>query len=116
MHMKTKAIFFLGVMFLFVGGMIAQTEKPVKQTEKLVVGRKVSTLTVKPAQSGAQIQDNAADMNKPATGQSDKRMNAEIRSNGHAFSGKGNGKKHNLKDPQPVIKQAKKDLKGLQKE
>lgn len=114
--MKTKVMFFLGVMFLFIGGMVAQTEKPVKQSEKLVVGGKVSTLTEKPVQSGTQIQDNAADLNKPATDQSDKRMNAENRSNGHAFSGRGNGKKHNLKDPQPAIKHAKKDPKGLQKE
>lgn len=116
MHMKTKVKFFLGVMFLFIGGMVAQTERPVKQSEKLVVGGKVSTLTLKPAQSGVQIQDNASDMNNPATGQSEKQKNAENRSNAHAFSGKGNGKKLNLKDPQPAIKQAKKDPKGLKKE
>lgn len=109
-------MFFLGVMFLFIGGMVAQTERPVKQSEKLVVGEKVSTLTPKPAQLGVQKQDNSSDMNKPATGQSDKRMNAENRSNGHAFSGKGNGKKLNLKEPQPAIKQAEKDPKGLKKE
>jgi len=114
--MKTKIMFFLSVMFLSIGGMVAQTQKPVKQSEKLEVGGKVTTVTGKPAQSGDKIVNNAADMNKPATGQNDKRMNAEIHSNGHAFSGRGNGKKLNLKDPQPAIKRVKKDLKGLQKE
>lgn len=116
MHMKTKVVFFLSVTFLFIGGMVAQTERPVKQSEKSVAGGKVSKLTQKPAQLGVQIQDNSSDMNKPATGQYDKRMNAENRSNGHAFSGKGNGKKLNLKDPQPATKQAEKDPKGLKKE
>lgn len=113
--MKTKVILFFG-MILFAANLLAQTEKPIKESEKVVVGGKGSTTTVKPVQTAQPLPNNTTDINKPTAKPIDKRMHAETRSNGHAFSGKGNGKKHNLMDPQPEPKHQKKNMQGIKKE
>ncbi len=113
--MKTKSILFF-VMILFTANLMAQTEKPVKESEKVVVGGKATTTTVKSVQTTQPLHANTTDLNKPTTKPIDKQMHAEKRSNGHAFSGKGNGKKHNLIDPQPKPIHLKKNMQGINKE
>lgn len=110
--MKTKVILFLG-MILFAANLMAQTEKSIKESEKVIVGGKA---TLKPVQTSKPISDNTTDLSKPTTHSNDKHMHAETRSNGHAFSGKGNGKKHNLIDPQPAPIHHKKNMQGIKKE
>ncbi|MCX7743211.1 MAG: hypothetical protein N2167_01465 [Flavobacteriales bacterium] len=113
--MKTK-VFFSIVMFFFAASLMAQTEKTIKESEKVVVGGKVSTTSVKPVQIGTPQPEISTDKNKPTTKSIDKRMHAEIRSNGHAFSGKGNGKKHDIIEPKPELKHYKKNMQGIKKE
>lgn len=114
--MKTKFIFLLCALFLYVGSMIAQTEKPVKQTEKIVVGGKVSTMNVTSVNSKLLMQEKATNMNMPSTEQNGKQMNAENQTNSNVIRDEKDGKKINLKKSQPAIKQTKNDLRGLQKE
>lgn len=61
--MKTNFIFLLSTIFLYVGSMNAQTEKPVKQTEKIVVGGKVSTMNVKSVDSKLLMREKSIDIN-----------------------------------------------------
>lgn len=95
--MKTKFIFLLVTIFLYVGSTNAQTEKPVKQTEKLFVGGKVSTMNVKSVDSKLLMREKSTDINMLTIEQNDKEVNVENQTNSNVIRDEKKGKKINLK-------------------
>lgn len=123
--MKTKFIFTLLALTLAMGlqAQKAPTEKQKTTPNQQITGvstQNIDGKTQDGGQKGSVKHNNQHEIkeNKTEKGPSlEKRSKVEERSNGHAFSGKGKGVNHNLKnpEPQPKINEKKREKKGKEK-